>query len=128
MEAAAILCRRCGLCCDGSLFTSVPLAGDEIEPARRRGLVVITRGDGTPGVRQRCAALADGGCAVYEERPRCCRAYRCMLLTALGDDEVSLDDALVVVAEAHARLAATGDRGAALAWLGRHFERAAGRG
>ncbi|MBL9103336.1 MAG: YkgJ family cysteine cluster protein [Myxococcales bacterium] len=140
-----MLCRRCGLCCDGALFTSVPLADGEIEPARRHGLVVVTRGDGTAGVRQRCAALrGDEGCAVYEVRPGCCRRYRCMLLRALDEGEVSPTEALAVVEEAHARLAAARAAGAspadpeqrrsqapelraALAWLGRHFERAAGR-
>ena len=145
--AASTLCRRCGLCCDGNLFTAVPLADDEVAAARRGGLVVIGQ-DGASRLRQRCAALTDGGCGVYDERPRRCRSYRCMLLVAVTEDEVGLAEALAIVDGARARLvaadAASPGAGAvlqrargceapspavreALAYLGRHFERAAGR-
>ena len=103
---AAALCRACNLCCDGNLFAQVPLAADEADRARRRALVVVDRDDGSPALRQRCAALTVDGCAHYDERPAGCRRYRCMLLAALADDEVSLPAALTVVAETHALLAA----------------------
>jgi hypothetical protein len=102
----ATLCRACGLCCDGNLFAHVPLTADEAARARRHHLVVFDRDDGSPALRQPCAALEEAGCRVYDDRPAPCRRYRCMLLAALADDEVSLRDALAVVTEAHALLAA----------------------
>lgn len=105
-DAAAELCQRCGLCCDGSLFTQVPLAEDEVDPAHRRGLVVLARADGSPALRQPCAALQGRRCAVYDARPAGCRRYRCMLLAALDERELDEREALAVVDEAHARLAA----------------------
>lgn len=100
------LCLACGLCCDGNLFTQVPLAEDEAARLRGRGLPVTVRGDGSPALRQRCGALAGRCCAVYEARPAGCRRFVCMLHSALAADELGLTDALEIVARAHALLAA----------------------
>jgi hypothetical protein len=119
------LCQRCGLCCDGTLFTSVPLKPTEVEPLRRLSLPVIERADGSPGIAQRCAALQGRCCTVYSERPEACRRYRCHLFNALAEGEVSLTEALQVVDEAHAQLRAvetgTAAREQAEAYLDRHF-------
>jgi Fe-S-cluster containining protein len=119
------LCQRCGLCCDGTLFTSVPLKPTEVESLRRLALPVIERADGSPGLAQRCAALEGRCCTVYSERPEACRRYRCHLFTALAEGEVSLEESLQVVDEAHARLRAVGTGSAAReqaeAYLDRHF-------
>lgn len=108
MESVSLstLCLACGMCCDGSLFTQVPLAADEALRLRARGLVVIAREDGSPALRQRCAALVGRCCAVYEDRPGGCRRYVCMLHAALAADEVSLPEALELVAQAQTLLAA----------------------
>ncbi len=100
------LCLACGMCCDGNLFTQVPLVADEAARLRRRGLVVLEREDGSLALRQRCSALADRRCAAYEERPAGCRRYVCMLFIALAADELSLAEAQGLVAEAQALLAA----------------------
>ena len=141
-DSRSTLCLACGLCCDGNLFTQVPLRADEVEPMRRRGLPLLERGQGV-ALRQRCGALDGCRCDIYEARPAACRSYRCMLLTALAEDEVSLGDALAIVERAHALLAAapgeaaapvrqrlaggaTPEAARALAYLGRHFQRDAG--
>lgn len=141
MDDASTLCQRCGLCCDGNLFNSVPLADAEVEPVRARGLIVVARGDGGSALRQRCAALGERGCGVYAQRPGRCREYRCMLLVAMMEGEVGLAEALGIVDEAHARIAAVdapgdgaplerarrcGEPSAALMFVARHFERRAG--
>ena len=100
------LCLACGMCCDGNLFTQVPLVADEATRLRRRGLVVIEREDGSPALRQRCGALAGTRCAVYEERPAGCRQHACMLHLALAADELSLAEAQGLVAQAQTLLAA----------------------
>jgi hypothetical protein len=41
---------------------------------------------------------------VYAERPEACRRYRCNLLTAVSEGEVTVEEALAVVDEAHARI------------------------
>lgn len=100
------LCLACGLCCDGNLFTQVPLVADEPARLRGRGLVVIDRPDGSAALRQRCAGLVGRRCAVYDERPGGCRRHVCMLYAALAADEVTEAEALELVAQAHALLAA----------------------
>ncbi|MDC0673287.1 YkgJ family cysteine cluster protein [Nannocystis radixulma] len=99
----ATLCQRCALCCDGALFAAVPLAPADVDAVTRRGLVVLGRDDGAV-LPQPCAALHAQQCTIYADRPDPCRSYRCMLYAALEADEVGLDDALAVVAEARARL------------------------
>ncbi len=155
-DALSQLCLRCGLCCDGNLFTQVPLAAAEVADARRRGLTIAARPDGGDALRQRCDALTGTRCKIYDERPASCRRYHCMLHAALAADEVSLASALALVDEAHARLTALAaelpaDADAAMqrarravrdglatdaarealqraaAHLGRHFHRDAGR-
>jgi hypothetical protein len=97
------LCQSCGLCCDGSLFTRVPLGVDEVVP--HDALAVVTNEKGGRHVPQRCAALAGTVCQVYAQRPLACRRYECLLFGALREGEVSLGEAIDVVHRAQALVA-----------------------
>lgn len=105
------LCLRCGMCCDGTLFTHVSLQPAEAEALQQRALPTVRRADGSPALAQHCAALAGDGrtCTVYADRPASCRRYHCQLFAALAEKEVSLDEALAVVDEARARVDAVGE-------------------
>jgi Fe-S-cluster containining protein len=100
------LCQRCGLCCDGNLFSHVPLRPEEVAPARRHGLDVVALVGGSPALQQGCPALKDRRCTLYAERPQGCRAYSCRLFNALARHELPLDEALAVVDRAHSLLSA----------------------
>jgi uncharacterized protein len=100
------LCLHCGMCCDGTLFTQVPLKPAEAQALRERGLTLQEKEDGTPVLPQRCAALDGRCCTVYAERPEACRRYRCQLFNALAEGEVSLEEAKGVVDAAHAKVEA----------------------
>ncbi|HEX8439593.1 YkgJ family cysteine cluster protein [Archangium sp.] len=100
------LCQRCGLCCDGNLFSHVPLRPEEVAPARRHGLEVVALVGGSPALRQGCSALRDRRCTLYAERPQGCRAYDCRLLREVAGGQLPLDEALAVVDRARALLAA----------------------
>jgi hypothetical protein len=117
------LCLACGLCCDGTLFTHVPLRRTEAAPLQALGLPVREREDGTPVLPQRCAALDGRSCTAYAQRPEGCRRYQCNLATALSEGEVSLEEALAVVKGAQALLASTGpERSPEVEdYLDRHF-------
>ncbi len=112
-DPATTLCLACGLCCDGNLFTQVPLRSEEVAPLARRGLTIVARSDGGAALRQRCGALVGRCCDIYEERPATCRSYRCMLLTALVEGDVDVREALEIVARAHGLLAAVDREGVA---------------
>lgn len=94
--AASTLCRACGLCCDGTLFTAVPLTADDRVPAPA----------GATRLPQPCAHLVSRCCQVYERRPLACRRFDCNLLHALRDGEVTAEGALAIVGEAHRRVEA----------------------
>ena len=99
------LCRLCGLCCDGNLFSHVPLQQAEIDTARRNGLAVVSLVGDSPAIRQCCTALRERQCTVYAQRPERCRRYVCRLLEARAREELSQEEALAVVERARALLA-----------------------
>ena len=123
------LCLHCGLCCDGTLFTHVPLRRTEAEALKALGLPVREREDGPPLLPQRCAALDGRRCTAYAQRPEGCRRYHCHLFAALSEGELSLEEALAVVDGARALLASAGpERGPEVeGYLDRHFRGRHGR-
>jgi Fe-S-cluster containining protein len=99
------LCSECGLCCDGSLFTFVPVSPTEAERLKGK-LEFFTRKAGDQALQQPCAALEGTCCRVYPERPLACRDFVCTLWKALDEGEARLDEALGLVARAHALIRA----------------------
>lgn len=84
------LCTRCGLCCDGTLFADVELAGPA-EAAHIETLgVEIDDGESRALLVQPCAALCGTRCTIYPGRPRACRTFECRLLADLGAGRVGL--------------------------------------
>lgn len=102
-ESIEGLCRRCGLCCDGSLFDVVALSAPEAKALEAAAVPVETR-EGRFKLRQRCAALEGTVCRCYAVRPEGCRRFVCLLAHARGAGEVSEPEALRLVDEARARL------------------------
>ncbi len=76
------LCRSCAACCDGTLFSVVP-----VSPGDRFAVV------------QPCPHLAARSCTHYEVRPRACAAFRCTVLGAVESGGVGRGEALALVAE-----------------------------
>jgi Fe-S-cluster containining protein len=111
----ALLCRSCGLCCDGSLFGRVDLEPEEVEPARRLRLRVLHN---AKGFEQPCAALARSGpgldgclCTIYDDRPLSCRRFTCRLYDRHRREGGSIEERLSVVRRVRslvARLEASG--------------------
>ncbi len=90
-ERASTLCRACGFCCDGTIYTCVPV---DAEDATRLHLDVV---DGAGRLVQPCDHLRGTSCAIYEARPKACARYRCRLLERLDAGEVDLEVALARV-------------------------------
>ena len=93
---ADVPCDGCTACCTSSQF--VHIGPDEIEtlaaipdqllfpaPGRPEGHVLLGYDE-----RGHCPMLVDGGCSIYEHRPRTCRTYDCRVFAATG---VEVDDA-----------------------------------
>ena len=100
------LCTRCGLCCDGSLFADVELAGtDEASAFEVMGLEVEdTDADDGELLLQPCRALKGKRCSIYPHRPDCCRTFECRLLQAVKRNAVSAEWAKEKIAEALQRI------------------------
>ena len=93
---AAVPCGGCTACCRSSQF--VHIGPDETDtlahipaglafpaPGLPAGHVVVGYDE-----RGHCPMLVDGGCSIYQHRPRTCRTYDCRIFAATG---VAVDDA-----------------------------------
>jgi uncharacterized protein len=96
-QSAQSLCLGCGLCCDGTIFSEVPLKPeDQVAPLTAGGIHVLL--DNDPHVfKQPCAAHKNCACTVYADRPYSCRSYQCKLLKRFKGNEVSMDEALRII-------------------------------
>jgi uncharacterized protein len=94
-SSAESLCLVCGLCCNGVLFADLELQPEDspvrlqalglclAKPRSKRGEAASRPADATPEnphLRQPCAAFDGGRCRIYEERPKYCREFECLLL------------------------------------------------
>jgi len=99
------LCTRCGLCCDGSLFADVELAGsDEATTLEVMGLEIEDDEEDGALLLQPCRALKGKHCSIYPHRPDCCRTFECRLLQEVKRGMVSVELAKAKIAEALQRI------------------------
>ena len=100
-----ILCTRCGLCCDGSLFADVELAGsDEASALEVMGLEIEDDEKDGGLLLQPCRALKGKRCSIYPYRPDCCRTFECRLLQEVKRGAVGVNRAKEKIAEALKRI------------------------
>lgn len=99
---ANLLCKACGLCCSGHLFSWVRLDANELDKAEKLGLKVIRDDPRQRGFLQPCQVW-DGTCTVYTspDYPRSCARYKCKQFKELVDEKTSLPDAMGKVEQAH---------------------------
>jgi uncharacterized protein len=87
---ADVPCDGCTACCTASQFVHVApdetgalahIPAELLVPAPR-----LPRGHMVMGYDERghCPMLAEGGCSIYEHRPRACRMYDCRVFAATG--------------------------------------------
>ncbi len=100
-----ILCTRCALCCDGTLFADVELTGRaEAALLEVMGLEVEDESSDAGLLSQPCAALQGRRCGIYAQRPKCCRVFRCQLLQDAEQGALTVAEALAHIADAQRRL------------------------
>lgn len=93
------LCTRCGICCDGTLFTRVSVTPEEKELLAEKGQF-YQKSNGEIRLKLGCGYLGTSRrCECYEQRPRLCRSYSCDLLRSVEAGITTLDDALSIVDE-----------------------------
>ncbi|GAB1471969.1 hypothetical protein MASR2M66_28470 [Chloroflexota bacterium] len=97
---ANLLCKACGLCCSGHLFSWVRLNAPELDNVEKLGVKVIRDDPRQRGFAQPCS-LWNGACTVYTSPayPASCRKYKCTVLRRLLDEDISLPEALIIIEE-----------------------------
>lgn len=95
------LCKSCGLCCSGHLFSWVRLNANELDKVENLGLNVIRNDPRQRGFLQPCPVWKNGVCTVYEspDYPSSCRKYKCVVLRKLLDEEIDFPDAMNQIQE-----------------------------
>jgi hypothetical protein len=98
---AQTLCKSCGLCCSGHLFSWVRLNANELDKVEALGLKVIRNDPRQRGFLQPCPVWQGGICTVYEspDYPRSCGKYKCRVLRQLLDEEINLSKGLSQIEE-----------------------------
>jgi hypothetical protein len=92
---ADVPCAGCTACCTSGQF--IHIAPDETDTLAHIPAALVFQAPRLPvghvvlghDEHGRCPMLGDGGCTIYEHRPRTCRTYDCRVFAATG---VALDD------------------------------------
>ena len=91
---ADVPCDGCTACCTAAQF--VTIGPDETETIAHVPKALRFPAPGRPGhfvlgydERGHCPLLVEGGCSIYEHRPRACRTYDCRIFPAAG---VAIDE------------------------------------
>lgn len=83
-------CRDCTACCTSAQFVHVSPEDTSALARIPRALLFpapgLPKGHMVMGYDERghCPMFVDGGCSIYEHRPRTCRTYDCRVFTAAG--------------------------------------------
>ncbi|GMV32483.1 hypothetical protein FBQ83_12875 [Chloroflexi bacterium CFX5] len=94
------LCKACGLCCSGHLFSWVRLNASELDVIEKLGIAVIRDDPRQRGFLQPCP-MWEGTCRIYTfpEYPKSCARYKCKVFRRLEEGDVSLQEGLAVIEE-----------------------------
>jgi len=101
------LCLSCGLCCSGTVFSTITLDSDEPGRAEQAGFTLVRDpASGSLGAAQPCPQLEGTACRLYGAwRPRACGGYACKVLEGLRGGALSTEEALAQIARIKARIA-----------------------
>lgn len=100
----SLLCTQCGLCCDGSLLGDVEVTSREARTLEAMGIDVEADGEAGDAMALPCPALDGTRCSIYAHRPGACRAFECRLLTRAKRGEVTVEQALALIASTRTRI------------------------
>lgn len=109
------LCSDCGICCDGTLFSSVSLDAAGLVTVRGQRLAVVETATESK-LELPCAALRGVLCGIYEQRPECCAEFVCELLVQVDEGRLSVEAAREVIEVTRATAARVGEAVGATPW------------
>ena len=86
------LCKRCGFCCDGTLFRYAVVKDDDV---LLPGMEEVKEKDRS--FRQPCPYFSELCTAYHLQRPSICCSYRCDLLEKASDGEILFEEVAELV-------------------------------
>jgi len=93
------ICIKCGLCCDGTLFSYAYLKDSETLTSPYLFRTFILQ-EGRKAFKLPCCYLKDKKCSIYNNRPySICAEFKCKLLNAVENGETTYSDAIAIVDE-----------------------------
>jgi len=93
------ICKSCGFCCDGTLFSHVKLQPNE-NIINYSSLKLLTNEHGSQ-FNQPCAAFNENGCCqIYPDRPNNCKIFSCKILRRFKRRDLTKEEALGLIARA----------------------------
>lgn len=91
LNETSALCRDCGLCCNGSIYSVAPVRDDEADFARSAGFDVKPQPNGTLAFDLPCSHLCGTACSIYDKRRlHICGDYFCTLALRLEAGETGM--------------------------------------
>ena len=95
------VCVTCGLCCDGTLFTTALLHAGEYPDIPEKIRDRYEKKEDREYFRLPCPYFCEK-CTIYDQpKPRICSEFRCKLLHKLSEKELSQQSAITAVARAN---------------------------
>jgi uncharacterized protein len=91
------LCKKCGICCDGTLFGHVVIPPSDVLKTKKLGIPFSKNSDGDFIFQQGCPRFVNLSCEVYSERPHACIEYACKLQKEVKNGTIKYEDGLKIV-------------------------------
>jgi Fe-S-cluster containining protein len=93
---ATSLCLECGLCCDGSLHSTITVTDDEIDRIAKSGIPLRKTTNGKVFFVPPCPAFKNTSCSIHDIKPKVCRDFQCTLHRKVMNGSQTLDEAIKI--------------------------------
>jgi|APLak6261675434_1056106.scaffolds.fasta_scaffold01353_5 hypothetical protein len=90
------------MCCNGTLFNYVTLVPDDMPKLEKYPQLVFQVRNELATFNEPCVLHTGSGCSAYADRPATCERYVCNVLRKVERDEMTEDEALLVIKEGKA--------------------------
>lgn len=95
-----LLCKKCGLCCDGTLFENAKLTDDDLLPLKNQGLNFLID-EKNYNFKLPCRYHFKKSCLIYLKwRPRICTGFVCRVIQRLRNGELRFSQAAELIEHA----------------------------
>jgi uncharacterized protein len=90
------------MCCNGTLFNYVTLIDDDLPKLQKYPQLELKERSHQMSFGEPCVLHTGTCCSAYDDRPQTCRLYVCHVLRAVQREELTDDEALLLIKEGKA--------------------------